>query len=94
MYSEGQRRYRDFSDRVLLDVEQIQCISATDSFATNRCLCIPKREVDTCLVEEYLTSWHCYLPSTCCYKVLENSLDIMTLLHIMHDPPVSSELNY
>ena len=92
MYSGGQRRYRDFSDRVFLEVEQMQCNSAADSFAMNACVCIPKREVDTCLVKEYLTSSHSYLPSMCCCKVLENRLDIMTLLH-MHDPPVLSELN-
>ena len=68
-------------------LNRFQCNSAADSFAMNRCLCIPKREVDTCLVEEYLTSSHCYLPSMCCYKVLENRLDIMTFLHSgMHDP--------
>ena len=93
MYSEEQRRYRDFSDRVFLVVEQIQCNSAANTFAMNGCVCVPKRAVDTCLVEEYLVSPHCYLPSMCCCKLLENRLDIMTLRH-MHDPPVLSELNY
>ena len=92
MYSEGQRIYRDFSDRVLLEIEQIQINSVADSFAMNGCVCIPKREVDTCLVEGYLISSHCYLPSMSCCKLLENRLDVLTLLH-MHDRPVLSKLN-
>ena len=55
-------------------------------------VCIPKRRIDGCLVEEYLTSSHCYLPSMCYCKLLENRLGIMTLLHV-HDPPVLPELN-
>ena len=56
-------------------------------------LCIPKRRIDGCLVEEYLTSSHCYLPSVCYCKLLEDRVVIMTLLHV-HDPPVLPELNY
>ena len=92
MYSEEQRRYRDFSDRDLLAVEKIQCNSAADSFAMNGCVCIPKRQADTCVVEEYLTSSHCFLPSMCCCKLLENILYIMTLLH-MHDALVLPKFN-
>ena len=58
----------------------------------NGYVCIPKCGIDGCLVEEYLTSSHCHLPSMCYCKLLENRVGIMTLLHV-HDPPVLSELN-
>ena len=56
-------------------------------------VCIPMCRIDGCLVEEYLTSSHYYLPSMCYCKLLENIVGIMTLLHV-HDPPVLPELNY
>ena len=58
---------------------------ATDSFVMNGCVCMPKNSVDGRLVEEYLASSHCYLPSVWCCKLLENRTLIMKLLH-MHDP--------
>ena len=70
-----------------------EIFSSRDSFAMNGRVCIPKRRIDGCLVEEYLTSSHSYLPSMCYCKLLENRVDIMTLLHV-HDPPVLPELNY
>ena len=57
----------------------------TYSFVINGCVCMPKTSVDGRLVEEYLASSHCYLPSMWCCKLLENILDIITLLR-MHDP--------
>ena len=46
---------------------------------------MPKNSEDGRLVEEYLASSHCYLPSVWCCKLLENRTLIMKLLH-MHDP--------
>ena len=56
-----------------------------DSFFMHGCVCMPKNSGDGYLVEEYLASLHCYLPSMGCFKLLEKILHIMKLLHL-HDP--------
>ena len=51
----------------------------TDRFVMNGCVCMPKNLLDFRLVEEYLASLHCYLPSMWCCKLLEKRLHIMKL---------------
>ena len=59
----------------------------TDFFIMNGCVCMPKNLGYSHLVEEYLASLHCYLPSMWCCKLLEKRLHItkLQILH-MHDP--------
>ena len=45
----------------------------TDSFVINGCVCMPKNSGDGRLIEEYLASLHCYLPSMWCLKLLEKT---------------------
>ena len=73
-------------------MREVQRNSTADSFAMNGRVCIPICRIDGCLVEEYLTSSHYFLPFMCYCKLLENTVGIMTLLHV-HDPPVLPELN-
>ena len=67
-----QCRYPDLSDRDFDGTKQVQRNCAVDSFVMNGFVCIPKCRQDGCLVEEYLTQSHCYLPSMCYCKLLEN----------------------
>ena len=78
VYSVEQRKCPDLSDEDNALVGLIQCIMATGGPAMNGVVYMPKSSADICLVEEYLTSSHCYLPFMCYCKLLENILTIIT----------------
>ena len=80
VYREKQPRYPDLSDEGYVLVEFIQCdMTLYVAFVQmGECVC-EISWLDTCPIEEYLVSSHCYIPFKCCCKLLENKLDMITL---------------